>query len=382
MIEITNRPSQVIENAYNNQVFEYEGDSEKIAVRSTVIVFLNPSDVAGAFFSSQFLRLNVPANLNKFYINLKKAITNLFNQNNFSDTIVPTSVDYIKTDVSLFCRIGLRIRIFYNDGSQDTLNTDQLYFKSVRNFFDFGFDTPPPSFRLLSETNYFNYYEGLPFDLAFYSDTEGEVIITNETTGVNGSFTFNRGVNRLFLSNGETYNLGFESVVPLTTDRINKLAFTNSNNESLGTIFIKKHKECNAPYLKWFNSLGSWSYYRFEKAFQGNTNHTNRQFLNNDFDNFEDSVGNFQATGKNASRQFTLFTDTLNQDERDYFTSLFISPKIFLYDAPLNAPLTKTSFKEVSLINGTNEDINTKLASKQFNITIELPNINTQAYEN
>lgn len=382
MITITNRPQLTIENAYNNQVFEYEGDSEKIAVRSTISVFFNPSVFAGTFFSSQNLRLNVPANLNKFYVNLKKSVTNLFNQNNFSDTIVPTSVDYIKRDVSLFCRIGLRFTVVYNDGTQDQLNTNQLYFKSVRNFFDEGFDTAPPSFRLLSETNYFNYYEGLPLDLAFYSDTEGEVIITNETTGVNESFTFNEGVNRLFLSNGETYNLGFESVVPLTTERINKLAFTNSNNESLGTIFIKKHKECNAPYLKWFNSMGSWSYYRFQKAFQGNTNHTNRQFLNNDFDNFEDSVGNFQATGKNASRQYRMFTDSLNNDEREFFRSLFTSPKIFLHDAPLDSPLTKTTFKEVSLVDGNNEDVNTKLSSQQFAINVELPNINTQTYEN
>ena len=382
MIEITNRPSQVIENAYNNQVFEYIGDPSKIAVRSNVTVFLNPSVFSGAFFSSQNLRVSVPANLNKFYVNLKKSITNLFNQNNFSDGIIPTATDFVKTDVSLFCRIGIRFTVFYNDGSEDRLSTGQLYFKSVRNFFDFGFDTPPPSFRLLSETNYFNYYEGLPFDLAFYSDNEGEVVITNEATGLSASFNFNEGVNRLFLSNGDTYNLGFESELPLVIKKVNKLSFTNSQGESLGTVFIKKHKECNAPYLKWFNSMGSWSYYRFEKAYQGTTNHANREFLNADFDNFEDSIGNFRATGKNASRQFTLFTDTLNQDERDYFTSLFISPKIFLYDAPLNAPLTKTSFKEVSLINGTNEDINTKLASKQFNISIELPNINTQTYEN
>lgn len=382
MITITNRPSQTIENAYNNQVFEYEGDSEKIAVRSRVSVFLNPSDFAGTFFSTQNLRVEVPANLNKFYVNLKKAVTNLFNQNNFSDTIIPSSVDYIKTDLSLFCRIGLRIVVTYNDGSEDQLNTDQLYFKSVRNFFDFGFDTPPPNFRLLSETNYFNYYEGLPFDLAFYSNNEGEVNITNETTGISGSFEFKQGVNRLFLSNGETYNFGFESVIPLTTEKINRLSFTNTNNENLGTIFIKKHKECNAPYLKWFNSMGAWSYYRFERAFQGNTSHQNRQFLNDDFDNFGDDIGNFQATGKNASRQYSLFSDSLNQDERELFRSLFISPKIFLHDAPLNAPLTKTSFKEVSLVDGTNEDVNTKLASKQFNISIELPNINTQTYEN
>lgn len=382
MITVVKQPQLQIESAYNNQVFEFESDPAKTAVRAIARLFFNPLVNNNEFSSNKTLTFDIPANRGLFYFNARKGITNLFNKDNFSDGLIPTPTDFLKLDQKLFCNIGIEFEVVYNNNSRDFLRVEKKYFKSVRNFFNDKESSQPSGLRLLTATNFLNYFEGLPFDIPFYTSTAGPVTITNETTSISTTKTFQAGVNRLFISNGESYNLGFENEVPLLNDRINRIVLKNALAEELGTIFIKKNPLCPGPYVKWFNEFGAWNYWRFERVFQGNTSHQNKQFLNSDFDNFDDQIGNFEATGKTASRQFKIYSKVLNENEVDYFKSIFISPKIFLYNQEPNEPLTSSGFKEVSLVNGTNQDINTKIRNREFSINLELPSINTQSYEN
>lgn len=382
MITITNQPQLQIESAYNNQVFEFEADQNKTAVRAVARLFFNPTVTNNEFSSNKTLTFDIPANTGNFYFNARKGITNLFNKDNFSDGLIPSPTNFLRLDEKLFCNIGIEFEVVYNNNSRDFFRTEKKYFKSVRNFFNDKENSQPSDLRLLTATNFLNYFEGLPFDIPFYTPTAGPVTITNETNNISTTKTFQAGVNRLFISNGESYNLGFENEVPLLNDRINRIVFKNALAEELGTIFIKKNSLCPGPFVKWFNEFGAWNYWRFERAFQGNTSHQNKQFLNSDFDNFENQIGNFEATGKTASRQYQIYSKVLNENEVDYFKSIFISPKIFLYNQEPNEPLTASGFKEVSLVNGTNQDINTKIRNREFSISLELPSINTQSYEN
>jgi len=383
MITFTKQPQLAIESAYNNQVFEFVGDENKRAVRAIVTLFFNPTTSGGGDFqSNQTLNFEIAANNGTFYFNGKRGIKNLFNKDNFSDGIIPTNINFLIQDPKLFCRIGYKFEVVYNNNTRDIEQIEKSYFKSVRNFFNDQQNNQPSGLRLLSPTNYFNYFEGLPFDISFYTPTAGPVTIRNENNGIETTKSFFAGVNRLFLSNGEPYNLGFENEVPLLNNRVNTLVFENSQGQQLGIVKIKKVPSCKAPFLKWFNEFGSWNYWRFQSAYQGDVNHRNKQFLNNDFQNFEEDLGNFQATGKTAARTFDLYTDALNDDELKYFKSLFISPKIFLYSEQEFTPIGPASFKEVSLSDGTNRDVNTKIRNREFDISVELPIVNTQTYEN
>jgi len=213
-------------------------------------------------------------------------------------------------------------------------------------------------------------------DISFYCDANKTVTIRNKKTGISTNKQFTKGVNRLYLSNGENIN-GFESQVPLIIDSINQLEF-HEGLTLLETIEVFKHKECEAPYLKWFNNSGSWSYFRFSKIYQKQTSHKNLDFVNNDFANLQKSKGNFKTMGKEANSNLILKTDNLNPLEQENFLDIYTSPKVFLYNTLPNQPMTEYSFKEVSISNGSEIVFNNKKDIRQFNVNVELPNVYTQ----
>jgi len=163
----------------------------------------------------------------------------------------------------------------------------------------------------------------------------------------------------------------------LVIGTINQLEFYDGLT-LLETIQVYKHKECQSSYLKWFNSSGAWSYFRFSKIYQINKSHRNLDFVSNDFANLQKSRGNFKTMGKEAEAIMVLRAENLQPFEQDSFLDIYTSPKVFLYTTLPNQPMTDFSFKEVSINNGTEQFVNTKNEVRSFVVNVALPNQYTQ----
>ena len=364
MITFTEQPHKTVENLFNNQVFEFEATdaisaevliSNGINVRQVIIDGIN----------------------GKFYLDAKKTVQSLFNIDNFADKILPTQISYLINDTSLFREFTYNFNVKLINGTIETAQKIIKYTKAVDQL------TRPKevensTFRVMTNSNYINYYEGLPLDISIYSDITRSVTITNKKTAISVVKEFTKGVNRLFFSNGENIN-GFESVCPLVLNSINQLEFYEGLSQ-LATIEVFKHKECDAPYFKWFNSRGGWSYFRFSRIYQDLISHKNNDFLNSDFKNIEKTVGNFKTTGKEAGESIRLKSDTLQENEIPNFTDIYTSPKVYFYATLANQPMTAYSFKEVSINNGSVQLKNTKRSTNNFDVTVDMPNFYTQTY--
>jgi len=362
MITFTEQPNKTIENLFNNQIFEWNAPngiacevqiSNGIHVRQVVIDGMN----------------------NNFYLDAKRPLRSLFNVDGFKDDKLPTIITWLINDSDLFREYTFDFNVKLSDGQIESEQLTKKYFKSVEQITD-HLQVENTTFKVLAKAKYFNYFEGLPMDISFYSDSIRTVTILNKKTGISTTKQFTIGVNRLYLSNGENIN-GFESQVPLIIDSINQLEFYDGLT-LLETIQVYKHKECEAPYLKWFNSSGAWSYFRFSRIYQINNSHRNLEFVNNDFANLQKSKGNFKTMGKEAGAVMILKAENLNPFEQDNFLDIYTSPKVFLYTTPPNQPMTEFSFKEVSIANGTEQFVNTKNEIRSFDVNVGLPNYYTQ----
>lgn len=363
MITFTKQPNKTLENAFNNQVFEFyaeNGMSCKVLISDGTIT----------------REINIDAMSGAFYMNAKSSVLSIFNTNNFADVVVPTIISFLINDASLFRSIAYSFTVSYLNGTTENVVITKLYSKAVDNLLK-PLAVENAVFRPFLNNTYINCYEGLPFDITFYSNIARSVVITNKRTGLSVTKSFTAGVNRLFFSNGEN-NKGFELELPLVVGVINQLEFVSGS--LLCTLEVFKHAECEAPYLKWFNSRGGWSYFRFSKVYQEGLSASNNDFLNNDFDNIETTVSNFQATGKTASNSLALDSDILQANEIDNFVDIFTSPKVFYYATGQNQPMTLYSFKEVSLNSSAIELRNSKFDTHRYDVTIELPSYNTQTY--
>lgn len=364
MITFTEQPHKTIENMFNNQVFEFNSVN---AINCEVLIS-NGINVR---------QISIDAINGNFYLDAKGSVQSLFNVDNFKDKIVPSSISYLINDTSLYREYTFDFNVRLLNGTIETAQKTIKYTKAVDQLTK-PLEVENTVFRPLINNNYVNYYEGLPFDISFYSDSNRDVTILNKRTGTSTVKSFSMGVNRLFLSNGEN-TMGFEGLVPLVKGVINQLEFYEGL-VLLTTIQIFKNEECEAPYLKWFNSRGGWSYFRFSRIYQKTQSNKSFDFLNSDFGNIEKTISNFKTTGKEASEDLILDSDIINSDEIDNFVDIFTSPKVYLYATPTNQPMTAFSFKEVSINNGTNTIFNTKRNNNRFKVSVQLPNIYTQTF--
>lgn len=364
MITFIKEPNKTVENAFNNQVFEFESPT---GIKCRLVISNGINSTA----------INIDAIANKFYLNARDAVLSLFNKDNFADDILPTASLYLFNDFNLYREFDFEFTVTNLNGTTDTVTKTIGYLKAVQHLHEVwvnNFD-----FKILSNNTWFNYYNGLPFDISIFSATNRTITIENKRNAISSTFDLTTGVNRLFLSNGETNNFGFESVIPIVIGHYNNLVFSDGGNE-LASIQVYKHDVCDAPYLKWFNKKGGWSYHRFSPIYRKNISSRNNEFLNNDFYNIEDSVSPIKTTGKTASWSMELRSEVLREEEQPNFVDLYLSPMVMLYASDDNEPMTEVSFKPVVLNNNNFIEINTKLRNREYDVTISHEHIYTQTY--
>ena len=365
-ILITTEPEGSLLTSYNNTIIEF-GTNVGNPSRATIMV--------GTF------TFEITPNKGVFYFNLKEVVKVVNNANNFTDNVsVDLPSSYLFPDNSLYNEVSFTITVYKTDGTFESLVKKYNYSKGViqlvRNKF-----LPGDVIRILSPSKDLNshltYFEGLPFDLSIYSDAARTVTITNKRTSGILSIPLSKGVNRLFLSNGENDNLGFEGQLPLHIG-INELEF--SGGGELITVFVKKVAVACGAYLKWFNQNGAWSYWRCSPIYQEDIKTKHFKELNNDFKNIENSNARVTQTGKTAENFLNLKTNQMTEQERFVVAQIFASPKVFYYNNIALQPFELLDWIECSLGSVTKEVDNTKKIITEYEIKIELPKIYTQAY--
>ena len=218
-VKIIKGPQGPVLNAYNNSIIEFVTDIGTPS-RATIKV--------GNFI------FEVAPNKGVFYFNLKPAITALMNQGAFSDTIgVDLPVNYLFPDPSLYREQQITITVFKVRGASEALVKTYTYLKSVQQVVRSKF-TDSNLLRVLSPSTstvrHIPYFEGYPCDIAIFSNVARAVTLRNLATATQLAINLSKGVNRLFLSNGENDNQGFEGVFPLAMGK-NEIEATFGTNQ-------------------------------------------------------------------------------------------------------------------------------------------------------
>lgn len=367
MITITNRPEGTIINAYNNCIIQFTATDtpSRTTIEANGITF-QITPISG-----------------KFYFNLKDIVTVLINQNKFIDTVAPDSaINYLFADTTLYLELTANITVLKANGSNETTSLDFKFLKSVQQDIRPRYDESD-TLRILNPTDNVNrtvsYFEGYPFDLSIYSDTAREVTVRNQRNGIEKTLNLFKGVNRLFISNGENDNLGFENDVPLLLG-LNELQFSYGT-QTLKCYVDKKPVDCG-PYLKWFNQSGGWSYWLFDPIYQVRLGHKTTLTLNNDTTNLAQTSSRIIVAGKESQKEYTIDTGWMDDIRRLQLEQIFSSPKVYLYSNRELQPFQLNDWKEVDVKSGTATIENSKRSISRYQINIKLPNQYSQNYAN
>lgn len=308
----TSLPTDQVLNAYNNNVIEFNSDVEKINVKATITIGTLPFEIT-------------PSPDDQYYFNFKSIIQKLINTNYFQDLIEPENENtMVYTDDTLYKEITVTLSVQFDDSSTDEETINLAFIKAVDQEENYKRNTINQvnneialllPFTPASNQDYHaTYFEGYPFDVAIYSDADRIITIKNRATGISNDFEMTKGVNRLFLSDGNN-NFSVDEIIPLQIG-LNLLDFYIGENPKV-TLQLSKMDSICGSYFKWFNDQGGWSYFLFHKYDTTITTKANDVF-------FQD----FNNLGNTRDRMFDLGVDIENSDK--YFAEGITSLQIQL----------------------------------------------------
>jgi hypothetical protein len=366
-VTITTEPQGNLLNAYNNSILEFGTD---VGTPSRAIILIDS------------FKFEVAPNKDLFFFDLKEIVAVLLNQDNFTDAIeVLNANNFLFPDGKLYKEIEFSITVFKSNGSSETLTKTYNYIKSAKQIIRTEFEENDlikilsPSNDIISNVSYF---EGYPFDVSIFSNIARAITLTHKRTSAVITLNLSKGVNRLFLSNGENDNLGFESNIPLVVG-LNELELKVDASNILTLFVTKKEVDCGV-YLKWFNQNGTWNYWKFNEIFKESIKTKSLDEINSDYNNIENSVSRVTQTGKTAQKFLSLISGTLTEEDRLIVEQIFTSPKVFYYNNSQLQPFRKVDWKEIKVTNSSKELRNTKNYNHEYNVDIELPELYTQTY--
>ena len=320
MIVFSEEPQSPPFDAFNNSVLKYTSNAGAPVVSNITInntVFDIFPDASG-----------------EFYFNLKRVAQVLINQDHFADTIIPGPADVAINDAALFLDMTVKIDVQLASGTIETVTKNFPFLKSVKQLIRTRYENSQLRALLPGATDRaaVSYFPGYPFDFALYSDNGRTVTATNKRTGGSIQILLTRGVNRIFVSNGEDAT-NLEAVMPLHLG-VNEIEIS-SGALAVTVLINKKEPDCG-HLLKYLNQAGAWAYWRFNSLFVEQLNTATRETINNDFENLGEDVGNFQITGKDSQKARDLLTGPMDPEEKEGVLELFESPQVYYYTGQLS----------------------------------------------
>ena len=363
MIIFSEQPSKLPLPAYNNTIIKYTIDNG--TPKSSTITI-------GGYVFDIF-----PDAKGEFYFNFREVAAVFINTNLFADTVEMESASkFMYQDPALSYILTAEIIIEDTAGATQTVTKVWPFIKSV-NQFDRG-RYQDANIMLLhpGETSVFSlsYFEGWPFDISVYADQVRTLTIKSKRTGQSTIQTFRKGVNRIFISNGENDFLGFENILPLYTG-VNELEFIENGNIHFTLLLDKKPAECG-QLIKWFNQAGGWSYWLLKPLYIQELKSNSRERINADFETLDNSNGNFQITGKDAEKGREYLTGLMDHEEKNVFEEMSLSPKLYYYNSEAFQRFSTSKFIEVEA--SGNYKSGNKANLEEFKVRIDFPKFYTQ----
>lgn len=345
---------------------------------------------------------------NRFWINMKEYVKGLLKAT-FEDnletnlqTANPNSFIY-HFNAGIYLATSLNFTITFDDNTTDSATHSLKWIAGAEQIGNYH-ERNVNSFYLLSpykkhttNTYYLKYWEGYPFDFTLFyprvllalDPVPPYIKLENLTNGLSATFatvspisSLNRNsslfVKRLFLSDGRTDET-IDEILPLVSGyndiRIQEQGIATEDDKYL---LLEKQPYSCGVYLKWVNHLGGFSYWLFEDTAIIDRSTKELETLNRDFYNLEDARTNEAITGVESRDTMRLTYDLANEDERDLLTTIFESPKVYLFTGE---PFSQNSYKnwiEVTLKSRKARLKNAKQKLTNFSIDIELPKRYTQ----
>ena len=358
--------------AYNNNVIKfYTDDTSKVVLNANII--LNGTTI-----------VLYPNPTGEFYFNFREYITNIVNQNRFIDLVNP-QLDATDDNTFVYAGSGyfsdnVLIKINFTDLTSESVNRLLLFNMAVeqldgykRNVIQQGNDIVLSP--LMPNTNnhyYVKYWEGYPFDLSFVTLNfpAGNIFLENLTNLLNYTFPIAGKITRLFFCDGST-DESINDFLPIAFGK-NEIAFSDR------FIIVDKQDVCEGLYLKWLNSYGGYSYWKFDNIFKRTTNTKSFGELVTDFGNLGQTFSQVAELGKTAGEKISVNTDLLDENELALLKSLLISPKIYLFVGEPFSRADITAWVEVKITSTGYTTRNYKNQSVKLAFELELPDLYTQ----
>jgi len=357
-------------NAYNNNVVEFTSDNVLDAVKCKITL--------GS------LVLEITPSNNIFSFDFKETLSALINTNQFIDTLTPalvlsdvTSHIYDFTTETYLSQL-VNYEITFSDTTTETTSETYKFLKSVeqleqnkKGVVTSGNDLYLLSPFLQATANTYNitYFEGYPFDISFLINTPGATTILNQTNGLDYSFPLDYTVSRLFFGDGRI-TITIDDYLPLI-DGLNELKITRGTD--IIYINLTKIPSQQGEYLKFQNSYGGWSYWLFNCIHKRANKTKDLSDVNNDFLSLSDTTDPFKNIGKTSQDTLTLHTKSTTAQEQQIINELFDSPKIYYFTGLRLSQATDVSWLACSLKAGTQIITDYKKDTKNYKLTIELP---------
>lgn len=365
--------------AFNNQEVRYKSNTAKVVLRSTITVSEGTANASSPTVSI------TPNPNGEFLFNFKDLFKNLVNRTNFRDEVfitgAPISFNHM-VDSDVFKLLTVRYQIEFVDGTKEELTKVYRVLRSVINLEEFRkglvhsnnnvFAVLSPIVENATKTTYVTLFEGYPFDFSIYSSKDQTLRMTNITTSFQRAINAKNGVNRVFISTGVS-NLDN----PVLNLGMNNAQLDNVTGATTRLLLnINKKPYCEGIYLKWFTDDGGWAYYLFQEHKESVIAKETGSFSNN-FGNIASTTNTFTSLGYEKDREKLLFVDGLNADEQRYVSTLFASPKVYMYVGTPQTAVNHLSFIEVDVKQRTGDNYSRYYNSKDLKFSIQIPLTNS-----
>lgn len=352
-------------SAFNNNVVKFSSDNASPAKKAKITI--NGVDL-----------VITPDSDGLFTYNFLTFFKTLVNENNFQDGISDavfadlTSPAYVYTDANSFKEVTVEYEVTLENDTTETTSKTYKILRSVVQLEDYRRnltnEVNSTIALLLPFTGNSNkehsatYFEGYPFDVAFYSDQARQIKVKHLGTGDEASLNVAKGVNRIFISNG-AINWSFSDLLTLHTG-LNRLLFyfEGMPTEKGLTLNLTKKQGLCGVYLKWLNQSAGWCYYLFNASSEIRRTSSSGQIVQGGR-SLENTSNEISNTGKSAQDSINLFYSAASPEEHDLINTIYDSPKVYRC---LNEPFQNTQSED--WISETIKDGTFELFNKNKNI--------------
>lgn len=374
-----------INMVYNDSIIQFNSNSISNPINATLTFGL--SIIGGLSFTV------VPFN-NTFTFNFKEVIKNQINTNRFEDTRTPnfdvqqqaSDAINIYNDTSLARRLFVTIKI-QSATQSESVQVSYTFLRGVQQLYELRkIQSGTSNLRIMLPTNNFvdhnvTYFEGYPFDFGIFGiGFNQQYYFRNITTNQVSPIYINTGleiitnppVKRVFLSDGANDST-FDDAITLSST-LNRLELY-VQGQFKANINIKRVESSCGVYLKWVNSKGAYSYWKFDSVYKSTITPRSLGEFNGSYDNLPNIKAVNYQIGNTATQTMSVQSN-YDMEDADYLSDLGISPAVWMYvhHSPFNKQ-GQYDFIGVKVNDIAFTAIDTKNTKNKMALTITMPEI-------